>query len=150
MEKYLIINAGSSSLKFSLYEMPGNTEIVNGYFERIGKPDSFYTLKYGDKKDNITREFNTHTDAVNIMLEELINRNFVKDLSELIGVGHRVLHGGELYSESVIIDDRVLDDIKSLTKLNFCLTLLSSYDIMLIKYDTRRWLLEISRNSKKI
>lgn len=117
MEKYLIINAGSSSLKFSLYEIPGNIEVVNGYFERIGKPDSFYTLKYGDKKDIITREFNTHTAAVNIMLEELINRKFVNDLSELIGVGHRVLHGGELYSESVVIDDKVLDDIKNLTKL---------------------------------
>ena len=116
-EKYLIINAGSSSLKFSLYEMPGNTEIVNGYFEKIGKEDSFYTLKFSGEKADIIKEVKTHTDAVRIMLDELIQRGFVSSLDEIAGVGHRVLHGGELYSESVVIDNKVLEDIEKLTKL---------------------------------
>ena len=116
-EKFLIINAGSSSLKFSLYNMPETIEIVNGYIEKIGNQDSFYTLKYDDKKVEKKKVILNHTDAVETMLEELLNNNFIQDISDIKGIGHRVLHGGEYYSESVLIDDTVLENIKSLTKL---------------------------------
>lgn len=116
-EKFLIINAGSSSLKFSLYNMPETIEIVNGYIEKIGNQDSFYTLKYDDKKVEKNKVILNYTDAVETMLEELLNNNFIQDISVIKGIGHRVLHGGEYYSESVLIDDTVLENIKSLTKL---------------------------------
>lgn len=116
-EKYLVINAGSSSLKFSLYEMPESREIVNGYIEKIGKSDSFYTLKYDSKKIEKQVLIEDHNAAVKVMLEELLANKFISDISEIKGIGHRVLHGGELYSKSVIIDDEVLKNIKSLTKL---------------------------------
>jgi len=116
-EKYLIINAGSSSLKFSLYNMPETIEIVNGYIEKIGNADSFYTLKYAGNKIEKKKVIMNHTDAVQTMLKELLDNNFIQDVSDIKGIGHRVLHGGEYYSESVLIDDIVLDNIKSLTKL---------------------------------
>ena len=114
--KYLVVNAGSSSLKFSLYEMPSGKEIVNGYIEKIGQKDSFYTLKFDNQKIEKSREIMNHMDAVELMINELVLNNFIIDINEIVGVGHRILHGGEYYSESVLIDDNVLDNIKSLVK----------------------------------
>ncbi|MBO6194973.1 MAG: acetate kinase [Bacilli bacterium] len=116
-EKFLIINAGSSSLKFSLYELPEENEIVNGYIEKIGKQDGFLTLKYSGKKDEEEVTVKDHTEAVKLMMNRLENYSFIKDIEEIKGIGHRVLHGGELYSDSIIIDEEVLNNIKSLTKL---------------------------------
>lgn len=116
-EKFLIINAGSSSLKFSLYDMPETKEIVNGYIEKIGNLDSFYTLKYNGQKAEKSKVIMNHTEAVQTMLEELLENQFISDVSDIKGIGHRVLHGGEFYSESVIIDEEVLNNIKALTKL---------------------------------
>ena len=115
-DKYLVVNAGSSSLKFSLYEMPSGKEIVNGYIEKIGQKDSFYTLK--SDKPNIEKsiEIKDHMVAVDLMINELVLNNFIVDINEIKGVGHRILHGGEFYSESVLIDDDVLTNIKSLIK----------------------------------
>jgi acetate kinase len=116
-EKYLIINAGSSSLKFSLYLMPEQIELINGLVEKIGKEDSCYTLKFNNQKIEKDRIINNHTEAVKVMLEELIAYNLINSVEDIKGIGHRVLHGGEFYSDSVIIDDDVLTNIKSLTKL---------------------------------
>ncbi len=117
-EKYLVINAGSSSLKFSLNEIKDNdfNELVSGIVEKIGEDMSIYSLKGKTKieKEGIIKD---HTQAVSIMLKELLDNNYIEDLSEIKGVGHRVLHGGELYSESVEITDEVLENIKSLEKL---------------------------------
>ena len=116
-EKFLIINAGSSSLKFSLYNMPETKEIVNGYIEKIGNQDSFYTLKYNGQKAEKSKVIMNHTEAVQTMLEELLENKFICDVNDIKGIGHRVLHGGEFYAESVIIDEEVLNNIKALTKL---------------------------------
>ena len=116
-EKYLVINAGSSSLKFSLYNMPESKEIVNGYIEKIGKNDSSYTLKYGKHKDEKQVFIKDHNAAVKVMLTELLANKFISDIDEIKGIGHRILHGGEFYSDSVIIDDEVLNNIKNLSKL---------------------------------
>ena len=117
MGKYLVINAGSSSLKFSLYEMPMEKLLINGYFEKIGKDDSFWTLKINGEKIRCEGYLSNHTDAVNMMIKELKDRTIILSMDEICGVGHRVLHGGEIYSDSVEITDKVLNDIKDLTKL---------------------------------
>ena len=116
-EKYLVINAGSSSLKFSLYEMPEGKEIVNGYIEKIGQQDSFYTLKYNGQKIEKNKVIMNHAESVQVMLDELLENNFINNVSEIKGVGHRVLHGGEKYADSVVIDDEVITNIESLIKL---------------------------------
>lgn len=115
--KVLCVNAGSSSLKFQLYDMPAEISIISGYVEKIGAKDSFYTIRHEGEKIETKKSIQNHTEAVGVMLEELVNYGVVKDLSEIRGVGHRVLHGGEKYSKSVVIDEQVLKDIKNLTKL---------------------------------
>ena len=117
MEKYLVINAGSSSLKFSLYEMPKEKLLISGYFEKIGMDDSFWTLKINGGKIRHEGYLENHEKAVMILIKELIDNKIISSMDEICGVGHRVLHGGELYSNSVIIDSNVLNDIKDLTKL---------------------------------
>lgn len=119
MGKYLIVNAGSSSLKFSLYEyeMSEAKEVVNGYIEKIGNKDSFYTLKYNQKKSEKSKVIMNHKEAVETMIEELLENQFLSSLEEIEGIGHRVLHGGEFYSESVLITEEVLDNIRSIIPL---------------------------------
>lgn len=115
--KYLVINGGSSSLKFSLYSMPEEKELINGYIEKIGAKDCFWTLKINGEKITHAKELKNHTEAVEIMMKELIDNNIISSVDEIKGVGHRVLHGGEFYSDSVLIDDEVLNNIIDLTKL---------------------------------
>ena len=76
-KKILTINAGSSSLKFSLYNMPEATEIVNGYVEKIGNEDSFYTLKYNGQKEEKKTVIMNHREAIQIMIDELLKNHFV-------------------------------------------------------------------------
>ncbi len=117
MNKYLIINAGSSSLKFSLYKMPEEKVIVSGCVEKIGKKDSFYLLNDNGNKIKHDYYVRSHQEAVDVMLTELLKNHFINNIDEIEAVGNRVLHGGEFYSESVIIDDEALNSIRSLTKL---------------------------------
>ena len=115
--KILCVNAGSSSLKFQLVEMPEEKLFISGYFEKIGLKDSFWTTKVNGKKYKEAKYLKNHTEAAEALIEELLKYKAVESLEEIKGVGHRVLHGGEKYSDSVIITDEVIEDIKSLTKL---------------------------------
>lgn len=115
--KILCVNAGSSSLKFQLVEMPEEKLLISGYFEKIGLKDSFWTTKVNGKKYKETKLLKNHTEAAEALIEELLKYKAVESLDEIKGVGHRVLHGGEKYSDSVLINDEVIEDIKSLTKL---------------------------------
>ena len=115
--KYLSVNAGSSSLKFQVYEMPEEKVLISGYVEKIGMEDSFWTIKLNGQKIKNARFLKNHTEAVDVLIEELFNNKIIESLAEIKGVGHRVLHGGEKYSDSVIITDEVIQDIKDLTKL---------------------------------
>ena len=115
--KYLCVNAGSSSLKFQLFEMPEEKVIISGYIEKIGLEDSFWTTKYNGKKLKGARYLKDHSKAVEVLINELLETGAVESLSDIKGVGHRVLHGGEKYSDSVIITDEVIADIEELTKL---------------------------------
>ena len=115
--KFLCVNAGSSSLKFQLFEMPEEKVLISGYIEKIGLEDSFWTTKINGEKIKGAKYLKDHNDAVQVLIDELIEHKAVKSLDEIKGVGHRVLHGGEKYSNSVIITDEVIQDIKDLTKL---------------------------------
>ena len=115
--KILSVNAGSSSLKFTLFEMKDESIIVSGVFERIGLDNSFYRIKLNGEQIKEEVDLPTHTEAVNVLLNKLIDLNIIKSYDEIKGVGHRILHGGEKYSESVIINDDVIESIKELTPL---------------------------------
>jgi len=115
--KFLCVNAGSSSLKFQLFEMPEEKVIISGYIEKIGLEDSFWTTKMNGEKIKGAKPLKNHNEAVEVLLDELIKHKAVESLDEIKGVGHRVLHGGEKYSDSVLIDDEVIQSIKDLTKL---------------------------------
>ena len=114
--KILCVNAGSSSLKFQVYEMPEEKVLINGYIEKIGAEDCFWTIKKDGKKTEHSKFLKDHTEAVAVLIEELISNGVVKSLDEIKGVGHRVVHGGEKYANSVIITDEVIESIKKLTK----------------------------------
>ena len=115
--KILSVNAGSSSLKFTLYEMPEEELLISGYIEKIGLKDSFWTTKINGKKIKGEKPLKNHKEAVQVLIDELLNNKVVESLDEIKGIGHRVLHGGEKYSDSVIITDEVIEDVKELTKL---------------------------------
>ena len=113
----LSINAGSSSLKFTGFDMPSEKVLISGVFERIGIDGSFYTIKINGEKIKKEVPLKSHEDAVKILTEELINYNIVKGLSEIKGVGHRVVHGGDKYADSTIINKHVTDTIRELFHL---------------------------------
>ncbi len=115
--KILCVNAGSSSLKFQLYEMPEEKVLISGYIEKIGLEDCFWNVKINGEKIRSERYLKDHNEAVAVLIEELLKNKVVTSLDEIKGVGHRVLHGGEIYSNSVVITDEVVKDIEELTKL---------------------------------
>lgn len=115
--KILCVNAGSSSLKFQMYEMPEEKVLISGYIEKIGQPDCFWNVKVNGEKIRSERYLKNHSEAVDVLKEELFKNHIVESLDEIKGVGHRVLHGGEKYSDSVLITDEVVKDIEDLTKL---------------------------------
>ena len=115
--KFLCVNAGSSSLKFQLVEMPEEKVIISGYIEKIGAKDSFWNTKVNGKKIKGEKALKNHAEAVQVMLDELLDKGAVESLDEIKGVGHRVLHGGEIYKDSVLITDEVIKNIESLSKL---------------------------------
>ena len=115
--KILCVNAGSSSLKFQLYEMPEEKVLISGYIEKIGMPDCFWNVKINGEKIRSEKYLKNHTEAVEVLIDELFKNKVVESLDEIKGVGHRVLHGGEKYADSVVITDEVVKDIEDLTKL---------------------------------
>ena len=109
--KIMSINAGSSSLKFSLFDMNDESVIISGVFERIGIEGGTYTLKYNGEKVKVEADLPDHLTAVKILLEKLIEVGAISNLDEIEGVGHRIVHGGDKYTESVMVTDEVVDDI---------------------------------------
>lgn len=109
--KIMSINAGSSSLKFRLLEMDTEEVLASGLFERIGIPGSNYVIKYQGQKVEQEIPLENHEEAVKILLDKLIDLSVISSLSEIEGVGHRVVHGGDLYQQSVLVTDKVIEDL---------------------------------------
>ena len=115
--KLLSINAGSSSLKFRLYEMPEEKLLMKGMFERIDLEGFSYSVRIGEEKKGELVPLKDHNDAVKLLLNILIENKVVESLDEIEAVGHRVVHGGNKYSKSVEITDRVLLEIEGISEL---------------------------------
>lgn len=117
--KILVLNSGSSSLKYQVIDMETEEMLVKGYFERIGQPNSFLTHKVKGIKHKFEHPAKNHEQAIAFVLERLTNKHYgvIKNLEELGGIGHRVVHGGEKFSNSVIITQEVIQEIKQCADL---------------------------------
>lgn len=117
MSKTIAINAGSSSLKWQLYQMPEESVIAKGIVERIGLNDSIFTIKYGEgEKFEQVLDIKDHEVAVQMLLDQLLELKIIASFDEITGVGHRVVAGGEYFKDSVLIDDDVLAKIEELSE----------------------------------
>lgn len=117
MKNVLAINAGSSSLKFQLIQMPEETVSAKGLIERIGLKDAIFQIEVDGKKEKTTNEIPNHEVAVKLLLDGLIESGVIKSFDEIDAVGHRVVHGGEKFSDSVLITDEVINTIEEVSEL---------------------------------
>lgn len=117
MAKIMAVNAGSSSIKFQLLEMPEEKVIASGVMERIGLAEGIFTIKYDGKKEETNPVLPTHAEGVQLLLDTLIEKGIVKSLDEISGVGHRVVQGGEFFKDSALVDDYVITKIQDLADL---------------------------------
>ena len=115
--KILSVNAGSSSLKFQLYEMPEENVLISGVFERIGIGNSFYTIKLNGEKIKKEVELKDHKIAFEILVDELINNKVIASCDEVRAIGHRIVQGADKFDRTVVIDEQVVSDIASLSSL---------------------------------
>lgn len=107
MTKIISVNAGSSSLKFQLFEMPQEQVLTSGNVERIGLSEGIFTIKVNGEKISKTLDIKDHAQAVELLMEALVEYHIVESLDEIKGIGHRVVQGGDRYDQSCIIDDEV-------------------------------------------
>jgi acetate kinase len=117
MSKILAVNAGSSSLKFKLYEMPSETLVCSGMADRIGQPMGVFSLTIGQDKLAINLSIPNHQDAVALLLKYLIDKKAIQSFAEIEGVGHRIVQGGKYFFTSAIITADVINKVKEFIPL---------------------------------
>ena len=117
--KILVLNTGSSSLKYQVIDMEKEETLAKGNFERIGQVNSFLTHKVNGEKHKFEHYAKNHEQAIEFVISRLINPHYgvLKDLSELTAIGHRVVHGGEKFSEPTLITDEVIEAIEDCSDL---------------------------------
>ena len=116
--KILVVNCGSSSLKYSLIDMESDTLLAKGNFERIGQENSLITHKINGEKYKKEIKVKDHEEALKIVMQELINKDYpvISSFDEIGAVGHRVVHGGEKFKNSTIVDEDVIKGIEDAIK----------------------------------
>ncbi|QMS86047.1 acetate kinase [Xianfuyuplasma coldseepsis] len=117
MMKIIAVNAGSSSLKFQLLEMPQETVLTSGIVERIGIENSVIKIKMNGEKFEEKTPVKDHSVAVKLLLHKLVDLNIVSSIEDINGVGHRVVHGGEKFANSVEITEDVIQAIEEVSDL---------------------------------
>lgn len=117
MVKIMAVNAGSSSLKFQLINMPEETVVTSGIVERIGQENGNFELKFNGEKFQKECSIKDHTVAVDMLLQELVAQKVVNELDEIDACGHRIVQGGDYFSDSVEVDQEVVDKTLELAEL---------------------------------
>lgn len=115
--KILSVNAGSSSLKFTLFDMPEEKELISGVFERIGIENSFYTIKLNGEKIKKETELKDHKAAFELLVKELIDNKIVDSLDEIAGIGHRIVQGGSYFDKTVLAAEDNISIVEKLSSL---------------------------------
>ena len=116
--KILVLNCGSSSLKYQLINMDNDEVIAKGNYERIGMEGSFLTHKYGEEKKVYENPVKNHEEAIAFTMSKFVEPGIavISSLDEIDGIGHRMVHGAEKFAESVVITDEVIEAVKDATK----------------------------------
>ena len=117
MSKVIAVNSGSSSLKFQLFDMPSEEVLTSGQAERIGQEMGAFTIKYNGEKHVTNLPLPDHKAAVRLLLKSLTDLGIVEDLNEIKGAGHRIVQGGAYFSESVVVDEDVVNKVDELCEL---------------------------------
>ena len=117
MQIILAINAGSSSLKFQLIQMPEEKIISKGLVERIGLENAIFTIEVDGEKDKTVTDIADHENAVRLLIDKLISTGSIQSLEDIHAIGHRVVHGGEQFTDSAVITDEVLQEIDRVSEL---------------------------------
>jgi acetate kinase len=117
MAKVMAVNAGSSSLKFQLIDMPHETIITKGEVERIGGTNAIFSILVDGRMNTVVREVLNHEQAVQILLKKLIDFHIIRSFNDIEGVGHRVAHGGEIFKESTLVTEEELRKLEPLSEL---------------------------------
>lgn len=115
--KILSVNAGSSSLKFTLFEMPEEKELISGVFERIGIDNSFYTIKFNGEKVKKEIELKDHKAAFELLVKELIDNKIVESLEEIGGIGHRMVQGGTNFNKTALVTEENISIVEKYSVL---------------------------------
>ncbi len=117
--KVLVVNCGSSSIKYQLFDMPSRSVLSKGLVERIGEPGSALELRHREQTRRIESGIRNHDEAIALILEALIDpeQGVIADINEIGAVGHRVVHGGEAFTGSVVIDKEVIASIEKVADL---------------------------------
>jgi len=117
--RVLVINAGSSSIKYQLFEMPGTEVLAKGLLEKIGEEQSSLSHKHNDQEHTVCKKVLDHAAGMQLILQTLIDKDagVIRDISEIQAVGHRVVHGGEEFTGSVVIDEKVVASIEKFADL---------------------------------
>ena len=115
--KILTVNAGSSSLKFNMIQLPEQEELISGNFEKIGLSGGLYSIKINGSKIKKEADMRDHKDAIELLIKELLDNHVIASLDEIDGIGHRLVHGGDKYASSVIIDEDVIHTVGELSSL---------------------------------
>ncbi len=115
--KILVLNSGSSSLKYRLIEMPAQKTLMKGHVDAIGQEKCTIKFQVGSKKTELKKPIKDHLEAVLYALDSLKKEKIITSYNEISAIGHRVVHGGEFYKQAVLVDDTVIKNIKSLSEL---------------------------------
>lgn len=113
----LSVNAGSSSLKFQAYDMPDETVLISGLFERIGMKESSYTIKLNGEKIKKEVELKNHEEALQILMDELMENKIVESLDDIKAIGHRIVQGGSYFDRTVEMTDENIKKVRELSSL---------------------------------
>ena len=117
MTKIISVNAGSSSLKFQLFEMPSEEVLTSGIAERIGLEEGIFTIKYNGEKHTQNLPIKDHKVAVDLLLKALVEHKIVENLEEIKGAGHRIVKGGSYFDSSAVVDEDVVNKVEELSDL---------------------------------
>lgn len=113
--KILVLNCGSSSLKYQLIDMNTENVLAKGNYERIGQSNSFLTHKVNEEKHVFENPVKDHNEAIQFVLNQLMSNEYgvIKDINEISGVGHRIVHGGEKFTKSTVVNENVIEEIRN-------------------------------------
>ncbi|UQS83799.1 acetate/propionate family kinase [Bombilactobacillus thymidiniphilus] len=112
--KILVVNSGSSTLKFKLFDLTNEEVIVKGMVDRLGSDQSVFEITYDDHKYSYQKPLKTHTQAVDFLIEKLLDLGVIQDVSDLSGVGHRVVSGGPYFDDSVLLGKEQMAKLQSI------------------------------------